>query len=669
MATITSGGIGSGLDVNGIIDQIVAAERGPTESRLNLKEAKLQAELSAFGSLKSAVSTFQNSLGKLKSATFFNSSTVSVSNTDVLTASTSSIAQAGTFSVEVKSLAQAHTLASIAFSDIDDPIGNGTLTFNFGTTDFTAPNTYTSFSPNLENTGGSVVIDNTNNTVSGVRDAINQANLGVTASIVDNGSGFQLLIASDQQGADNSIEITVDEGGAAPLNIDATGLSVLAFNSNVTTFSQTQTQAGVDADLTINGLSVKRESNSVSGVINGVTLNLLSADVGNPLQVTIADNNTTEATTNINSFVSAYNELATLSAGLTDFDGQDGKNGILLGDTTARNVMQQIRRELGGVINNGGSFNGLSSIGISTKSDGTLVVDNTELSDALTLDFDSVAQLFYANGNPSDNGINFISNTQSAVDDVYRVSISSAATQGQLLGAASAGLDIDATNDTFSLIVDGISTATISLTQQTYVDQDSLAQEIEDKINADSSLLAAGANVNVIYDTGSGVFQVTSSSYGENSNVSVNAQNTFLGFTNSAGSTVGTNVAGSIGGSPATGSGRFLTGSGLVLEVTGTATGNRGDVAFSQGLASKLDNLMNVFLASDGQLTAKTDSINNQVTDITTQREDLNTRVGVIEARFRRQFAALDVLLGRLNNTSSFLEQQLASLPTIGGNN
>ncbi|VAW63962.1 Flagellar hook-associated protein FliD [hydrothermal vent metagenome] len=673
MATITAGGIGSGLDVTGILEQIVAAERGPAESRLNLKEAKLQAELSAFGSLKSTVNTFQASLGKLKSATFFNSSSVDVSNKDVLSASTSSIAQAGNYTVEVKKLAQSQALASVAFNNLTDVIGSGTLTFDFGTTvydpgtDFaTGDDTYTSFTQNTERPAKSVVIDNTNNTISGVRDAINQAGIGVTASIVDNGSGFQLLIASDLQGLDNSLEITVDEGGPAADNIDTTGLSQLAFNINATNIEQTQ--AADDALLTVNGLSVSRESNTVSGVITGVTLNLSSADPGNPIQVTVSNNNITEAQTNIGNFVSTFNELASTFSSLTEFDGDDGKNGILLGDTTARNIMQQIRREFGGIINNGGSFNGLSSIGISTNRDGTLTLDASELSDALNEDFDSVAQLFYANGNPTDNTVNFISNTSVAVDDDYRVSISSLATQGQLTGiAVGDAFTIDATNNTFSLIVDGISTNTITLSQNTY-NRASLAVEIEKQINADGALLAAGVNASVSISA-SNEFQISSSTYGENSNVSISTQNATLGFDAAAVSSTGTNVVGSIGGSPGTGLGQQLSGSGLVLDITGNATGNLGSVRFSQGLANKLDSLLGRFLAGNGQLSSKTDSINDQIADITVQRTDLDERVTQIETRFRKQFTTLDILLGTLKNTSNFLDTQLAALPTIGGNN
>ncbi|RDH84700.1 MAG: flagellar hook protein [endosymbiont of Galathealinum brachiosum] len=673
MATISAAGIGSGLDVSSILEQIVEAERAPTENRLNLKEATLQAELSAFGTIKGAVSSFQSSFGKLTSAALFNSSKVSVSDQDVLSASTSSIAKAGNFSVEVKSLAQSHTLASIAFDSLDEVIGNGDLTFSFGTTvydpgtDFaTGDDTYTSFTNNTERSSETVEIDSSNNTVSGVRDAINAADIGVTASIVDDGSGFRLLITSDQQGLDNSIGITVEEGGAAGDNIDTTGLSVLAFNGTATNVEQTQ--AASDAELTINGLTVFRETNTVTGAIPGITLNLKSADIGNPVQVSISDNNSNEAEKNISNFVSSFNEMAEVFNSLTAYGGEGGQNGVLLGDTTTRNLMQQIRRDLGGFVDNAGSFNSLSSIGITTNRDGTLALDSNKLNDALSEDFDSVAQLFYANGNSSDSEVIVTNSSLSTQEGRYAVSIGALATKGTFDAVATTGpITIDSSNSSFAIRVDGISSGTVSLSEATYTDMDSLAQEIENRINASNSLQSEGLGVSVSYE--SGAFKVTSNSYGSDSKLSISSENSALGFISGGVSTDGEDVTGTIGGLPATGSGRFLTGSGaatgLVLEITGSNAGNRGAVTFSRGLASKLNTLLTEFQNQDGQLTAKTDSINDQIESIFQERIDLTKRVNDIEDRYRRQFSTLDVLVSQLNATSNFLTQQLDALPGV----
>jgi len=673
MATISAAGIGSGLDVSSILEQIVEAERVPTENRLNFKEATLQAELSAYGTIKSAASTFQSSLGKLTSAALFNSSQVSLSNPDVLSASTSSIAKPGSYSVEVKTLAQSQTLASIAFDDLTDVIGSGSLTFNFGTTvydpgtDFaTGDDTYTSFSANPERSSETIVIDNTNNTVSGIRDAINNADIGVNASIVDDGSGFRLLISSEQQGLANSLSISVDEGAAAADNIDTSGLSLLAFNASAT--NAQQTQAAFDAELTINGLTVFREENTISGVIPGVTLNLKNADVGNPVQVNITSSNASEAEKNISGFVSSFNEMTAVFNSLTSYGGVDGQNGVLLGDTTTRNIVQQIRRELGGFVNNAGSFNSLSSIGITTNRDGSLKLNSNELKVALSEDFDSVAQLFYANGNSSDSEVLVTNSSLATQEGRFGVSISALATQGQFSAASVSGpITIDSSNDAFSFVVDGTSTGTVSITQATYTDLNSLAQEIENRINNSNSLQSNSRGVSVSYEAGA--FQIISSAYGSDSSVSVSTQNNTLGFISAGVSANGTDVEGTIGGFAATGAGQFLTAtsaaSGLVLEITGSSDGNRGSVTFSRGLASKLNTLLTNFQTEDGSLSAKTDSIDDQINSITQERLDLIDRVTKIEDRYRRQFSTLDVLISQINATSNFLQQQLDALPGV----
>jgi len=668
MASLSAAGIGSGLDVNSLLQQIVEAERGPKDSQLTLKEARLQAELTAYGSFKGAVSSFQSATAKLKSAISFASNKASVTNRELLTASASSIAQEGSYNIEVQSLAQSHALASIAFEDLTSEIGTGTLRFDFGTTvydpgtDFeTGDDTYTSFTGNPDRSSQIVTIDNSNNTVEGIRDAINAADIGVTASIVDDGSGYRLLITAEDQGLANSLEITVDEGATEAENLDTTGLSQLAFNSGATNVEQTQ--AASDAILTINGLSISRESNTITGAIHGVTLNLLSADVGNPTQLKITQD-TSGIEKNISGLVSSYNELFSLFKGLTEYNPDTGESGVLLGDNTARNIINQIRREMGNAINNGNTYTSLSSIGITTQRDGTLSLNSTVLNNAIENDFESVAQLFYANAVPSDSDISFISSSTEAVEGNYAVRISSLATQGQLTGeSVIAPILIDATNNTLSVSIDGIASGTISLSQANYTDMDILADEIENQINAATALSDNNLSVTVAYINNA--FQIQSSSFGEDSSVSISTENAALGFTGNATQTAGTSVSGSIGNKTGTGEGQRLTALGLTLDISGITTGNRGRVVFSQGVAGRLNTILSGFLSSDGQITSKTDTINEQIEKITEQRETLYKRVAAIESRYRAQFTALDALIGQLNTTSNFLQQQLDALPEI----
>ncbi|MDH5392552.1 MAG: flagellar filament capping protein FliD [Gammaproteobacteria bacterium] len=666
MATLSASGIGSGLDINGLLQQIIQAERAPTENRLNQQEAKALSEISAFGSLTSAVTSFKSSLSSLKTSAGFSVNKVSVGDTSLLNASASTIASSGSYSVEVESLAQSHSLASIAFDALDTVVGTGTLTFDFGTTDYTSgSDTYTSFTTNPDKSSQSITITNANNTVEGLRDAINEAGIGVTATVVDDGTGFKLLISSDDSGVTNSLNITVDEGGVPADNLDTTGLSQLAFNIDAT--HAEQTQAASDAIVKINGLQITRSTNEIIGAIHGVTLNLKSADIGNPTQVTINQDNS-NAESNVGNFIKKYNELVNTVAGLTQFGGGDGPSGLLLGDTTTRNVLRQIRREMGSVIDNNSNYNTLSSIGITTQRDGTLSLDSGKFNSAMNTDFDAVSKLFYSNASPSDNDINFISSSSKTQEGAYDVRITQLATNGALTGTAVAGpVTIDGTNDLMNLKIDGVSSGEVFLTQAAYADMDALASEIQNRLNGSAGLQEGGVSVTVSYVGDH--FEITSNSFGSSSKVEIAANNASLGFDGSAAVTDGLDVSGTINGTVATGKGQQLTGSGvtagMVLEITGGSTGGRGTVNFSKGFAGSLNSMLSEFLSSSGLITAKTNSLDATIENISEQRSALTKRVDSIEKRYRAQFVALDVLMGRLNVTSSYLSQQLASLPKI----
>ena len=669
MPTLSASGIGSGIDVNDLLRQIVEAERAPAENRLNLQEAKAQAEISAFGSLKSAVTSFKTSLTSLKTASGFSVNTVSVSDQSLLSASASSIATNGSYSVEVESLAQSHSLATIAFDSLDTVVGTGTLTFDFGTTDYTPavdpdPEVYTGFTTNPDKASQSIEITNANNTVEGLRDAINDADIGITASVVDDGSGFKLLITSDDAGQDNSLEITVSDDDLD--DTDASGLSHLAFNSAATVLDQTL--AASNASVKINGLQVTRESNSITGAIHGVTLNLKAADVGNPTQVSIT-RDSSNAEGNINNFVAKYNELVKTIAALTEFGGAEGQSGLLLGDTTTRNIISQIRREVGLTIDNSSTFNSLSSIGITTQRDGTLALNSSTLNAALESDHETVSGLFYSNGSPTDSGVTFLGSTAATQEGRFDVRVTQLATNGVLSGENVSGpILIDASNDLLNFNIDGVSSGEITLTQANYTDMDTLAAEIQSRLNASSGLQDSGVSVEVSYVTDH--FEITSNSYGSASTVEVVANNNTLGFNANAVATDGLDIEGLINGTLATGEGQQLTGiggatSGLVIEITSGSTGNRGVINFSKGYSGRLDSLLTNFLSDDGLISAKTNSLDSEIENITEQRQALIKRVEAVEARYRSQFVALDVLLGQLNVTSNYLQQQLESLPKI----
>jgi len=274
-----------------------------------------------------------------------------------------------------------------------------------------------------------------------------------------------------------------------------------------------------------------------------------------------------------------------------------------------------------------------------------------------------------------------VSSTDETVVASHAINISQIATQGQLIGAAAGfPLDIDDDNDALTIKVDGVTSNSISLTQGTYASGADLAAELQARINGDAALAAAGAKVTVEFNTDH--FEITSDRYGSASTVEITAIDTNttaeLGFSVATG-TGGVDVAGTIAGVAATGSGQILTGAagsdaeGLKIEIRGGATGDRGTVDFSQGIAYQLNTMITNFLEADGSLDSRTDGIQDRIDDIDDQREALDFRMELLEARYRAQFNALDGLLAQLQTTSDFLTQQLASLPEAGalvnGNN
>ncbi len=666
MATISSLGVGSGLDIASIVEQLVAAESVPKENLLNAREAELQAELSAVGTFKAALSSFQGTFSSLSTATAFRQATAASSDSSVFTASASGEAIPGSYSIEVTDLAQAHKLASKAFTNTTDTVGTGDLTFRFGTYD----SDLNTFTANPERTIESITIDGTNNSLEGIRDAINAADIGVSASIVNDGSGYRLMFKSDSTGADNSIEITVNDTGDGD-HLNDSGLSQLAFDPTAagvgTGKNLTQTSAAQDASFSIDGLPMTRSTNDVTGAIEGVNLTLKGETSGTPALLTVSAITST-ASNNVQAFVNAYNELETSLDQLTGYNATTDQAGALLGDSLVNGALNGIRNLITGSITGlSGQYTSLAQLGISFQADGSLELDASTLNQALEDDPDAVARVFAAVGTPTDSLVDYVSSTSDTLVGDYAVNITQLATQGSFTGVAAGGfpLTVDATNDTFEIKVDGVQSGVISLTQATYATGAELATQLQSRINADSELKAQGVTVTVQFDTDH--FVITSDSYGSTSKVEFTAvEGGGLGLSVATG-TDGVDVAGTIGGVAALGSGQQLTGTGdadgLKLEITGGALGSRGTVSFTRGMADLLDTFMETYLGDDNIIDSRTDGINTRIDSVEDDREDLALRIQQLEARYIAQFTALDLLLNQLQATSSYLTQQLANLP------
>lgn len=364
MATITAPGIGSGLDISGIVGALLAVERQPL-NRIESNRAAAQTELSAFGRLNSALATFESALSNLDSFSSFRIFNSTTSDDTIATATASSDAAEGATDVVVTQLAQRQVLSSAAFTDADTVVGSGTLSISVGSNSF------------------DLTIDGTNNTLSGIRDAINNAadNTGVTATVINANDGAHLVLSSDETGSANALQITVS-GDSVGTDTDTDGLSALVFQT-AGTQNLTQQDAALDAELTVSGFAVTSSSNTVSNVLQGVTFEL--AAVGSTTVTIGRDNAAVQES--VQEFVDAFNAL------------NNTINELRAGDLQGESLLLTISSDLRNIFNTAttglsGTFSSLSEIGVAFNELGELTLDADALTTALNTDFRGVSNLF-----------------------------------------------------------------------------------------------------------------------------------------------------------------------------------------------------------------------------------------------------------------------------------
>ncbi|HEX4024349.1 MAG TPA: flagellar filament capping protein FliD [Steroidobacteraceae bacterium] len=361
---------GSVINVSSLVSQLVAAAQGPQETLITNQTEAVTAKISAVGTLQSALSTFQSSLSPLDTPGAFNALTASSSDSSVLTVTADSDATAGTYTVVVSALAQAQQLrSSVVSGGATAAVGTGTLGLSLGGTSF------------------NVAIDSSDDTLDGIASAINAAsgNPGITAAVLEGSDGAYLVLSSTLTGAANTIQVTETDGGD--------GLAVLTYGAG-NTANYTQQTAAQDASYTIAGVSGTSASNTLTGALSGVTLDLLGTTGSGGVTLTVS-NDTSTIQGNIASFVSAYNTLLGTYSSLGGYDASTQTAGTLMGNPLLTNIQNQTNEALYSIVNTGSPlYNTLASIGITTNSDGTLSVNSTTLSNALSTNLSAVSQLF-----------------------------------------------------------------------------------------------------------------------------------------------------------------------------------------------------------------------------------------------------------------------------------
>ncbi|WP_177420987.1 flagellar filament capping protein FliD [endosymbiont of Lamellibrachia barhami] len=355
MPTISAPGIGSGLDVNSIVDQLMSLEQIPIQN-LQSKEAGFLTQISAYGALRGSLASFQSTVDKLNGFSGIGLFSASSADEAVFTVNADNDAAAGSYDIVVQALAESHKMGSASFADSDTTtIGNAgdTMTLAVGTQSFN--------------------VDIGGKTLSQIEQAINEAtdNTGISAGIIQENSGsFYLTLTSDETGVENAMSVSFADSGNNPI---ADPLTMV------------QTRAAADAQLLVdNSYTITRSSNSISDAIQGVTLELLATSV-DAVALNV-DKDLGAVQTTVQSFVDAYNSLRDTLSTLG--------RGELSGDGTLRMMEQQISSVLGSKSDVDGTFKYASSIGISFQRDGSLQLDTAVLTEALESDFSSVTKLF-----------------------------------------------------------------------------------------------------------------------------------------------------------------------------------------------------------------------------------------------------------------------------------
>ncbi len=759
-------GLASNLNTTAIVDAIMKAEHRPVDL-IAARQTEATNQLTTYNSISALMVALGSSVAALNRATNFDAATLSVSDDKMVTAQTTGKVAVGTYSLSIDALATNHQLASQGYADpAATLLGTGTVQIAVGKA---SPTTLT--------------LGSSNNTLNDLKDAINAANMGITASIINDGSSanpYRLLLSANTTGAENTISLTSNlTGGVAPNvatpsfdaveNVGApqgtsaktlgptaaytgsqnktytftvagsgtqtvgSGPITVNWTDGVNSGSISVTTAGGEVALTgagADGLTltlgagtlvagdqfrvqtfspvlqkaadarvslgstssggspivISSATNQLDNLIGGISLKLKAVTITPVIITANIDQEAIKAS--ITGVIDKYNEVMRAIDKQFSYNADTQQAGSLLGDQFLLSLQANLRAQVSGAIDGlPKSLNMLGAIGVRPGNSGLLaLVDSSALSSKLTSDPNGVRNLFVDSGTSSNPLISFLSaGTKTAESRTgYTFQITQAATQMMLDGAAitdpaASPLTLTTSNNTLRLTVDGVRSSEIALAAKTYASSAELVSEIQQKIKADALIGSRGVSVEWIGDGTTGHLRFTSGSYGASSSVSVdntvtNSAFNNLGFVSGGFATAGSNVAGTINGRPATGTGRVLTSdknsgdtAGLAVDVRMTAADviadGTGTLTYRRGFASRLGRTLDAMTRStDGSIAGRTKGIQAQIDDLKTQIADQEKRLAVRREKLFQRFTALEQALSQFQAQGAFLSQQLGQI-------
>jgi len=670
---ISSLGGGSGIDTNSLVSQLTALERAPKEQRLDSSQEKLEAEISAYGTLKSALSEFQGVLSPLANSDIFNARSAAFPETDIISPnSLAPGAQAGSYQIEVLSVASAQTLVMGNSSDSKSPLGaSGELNIQFGAWSYDGSDNPDQFSVNADKGALNITVEATDS-LEDIAEKINAGGSDVQASVMKVDGQFQLMISSPS-GADNAMQVTASDP------------SLSAFEFKQGNAAALETQQASDAVLKLNGLTVNRQSNTIDDVIDGFSFTVNKAGVGETVSFSIdADKGVAQQA--VRDFVDAYNVFMETANNLTGYSRDENNQvvrGDLSGDGTAKAMINRLREMVGSEVEGVESgFTALTNLGIRTERDGSLSINDKEFSRAFNENFEAVGDLFAMKTSSTNSFVDVGTGTRlsNTVPGEYEVEITRDPSKGKLEGDSILSTLFDAPLDTtdgsytFRINVNGTQSNDITL-NGVYNSAEEMRDDLQSLINGDEKLKGVNAGIDVGFDQATGQFTFTSREYGSNSKVSLlnqsaNMDTLGLGAASALTATTGQDVAGTINGEPGFGAGEVLLpklGSdayGLNLTIRpGAAAEGAFTIGFSKGVGGELTSLLERFMSQGGSIANREENITNQLDKVGEDREALDRRMEKYQSRISAQFLAMEKIIGSLNATGSSLDGLIDRLP------
>lgn len=640
--SVSLSGLVSGINVQSLITNLSAAYQQPI-TLLQNQEQSYQTTLSAWGTLQSSLSSLQSALGGLQNIGSSSNRSVSLSNSNVASASVTANAAVGSYSLTDTVLAQSQSIYSQNFTSASDSaVGTGTLQIQVGS-----------------GAVSNVTISSSNDTLNGIASAINQANTGVNAAVVYDGTGYRLTLTGSSTGSGSAF--TVSSSGATG------SLANLSYSSSASG-DMTLSQKAQNASVSINGLVVTSASNTVSGAIPGVTLNLLQSSGSSTLQVSASNSGFTSA---VQSFTTAFNSTMSTINKLTAYNAQTGSGGPLLGDASVQDLRTQLLNMISGPgvgVSYGSSYNSLASVGLGLTSSGTITLNTGKLSTALSSNYNTVAGLFGQMGSTTNTNVQYVSASSVTKAGTYAINVTQAATQATITAGATVPSGGIAQSESLT-IGSGSSSVVVSLAS---------GSSLSTIVNTINDTLQQSGMTGIAASASNGYLELQSSAYGSAqsftvvSNVASGAGGTGIGTTSLAAS--GTDVAGVVNQQTTSGSGQNLTVTGpgaalgLALQVTGSSVGNLGTVTVSQGLYQQMSALLSQSLSTqNGFVSAAQNGINSTLSGLNAQIATLQQSASNQTALLTQQFAAMQSQLSQLNSVQQYLNAMSSSSSSTSG--